>query len=262
MSGGDLVLMYHGVEDLAPHGEAHYTVAEEIFREHMEILAEGQNVAPLADLFIERANWRRIVITFDDGEKSVITRAWPLMKEQGLVGAVFMTTRFVGTPGYLDAEDLRRLRDAGWTIGAHGASHRLLSDLSAAQIEEELRESRDTLASILGHPPRHMSLPGGRGNHLVNQLARCAGFESICTSQIARNQSPLDPFSICRLMIFAEWNVCTFRRLVDDEFPYLFILQVRQELLDAAKQILGNQHYEQARAVAKKLIDKTRKIRG
>jgi peptidoglycan/xylan/chitin deacetylase (PgdA/CDA1 family) len=51
--------------------------------------------------------------------------------------------------------------DPLFTVGGHGHTHRILSFLEPAELEEELRASIDALAHQIGRPLRHYSYPEG-----------------------------------------------------------------------------------------------------
>ena len=69
-------------------------------------------------------DWRRpIEITFDDGNASDVEVALPALRERGLAATFFVCAGRIGEPGYLDADQLRELADAGMSVGSHGWDH-------------------------------------------------------------------------------------------------------------------------------------------
>ena len=113
------VLMYHGVGDSpAPHAELRYTVSPGRFESHLDLLLRcpGRRVGSLDDLIHGGQGPDDLLITFDDGEQTVATVALPAMARRGIRGAVFVTTNWIGQPGYLTEDQLLMLRDAGWTV--------------------------------------------------------------------------------------------------------------------------------------------------
>jgi peptidoglycan/xylan/chitin deacetylase (PgdA/CDA1 family) len=153
MSSNMIALMYHGIGSPAPHGEAHYTVSDALFEAQLNWLGQRQCVVPFHLLIAGKVNKDVIVLTFDDGEKSVVTRALPLMRKRAMTGALFITTDWIGKPGYVSKSDILELNQEGWTIGAHGATHRFLPDLTQKELMTELRRSRKNQTNILGTPP-------------------------------------------------------------------------------------------------------------
>lgn len=252
MKPGSVVLMYHGVGSPARFGEERYTVSERAFADQLAILGRTGRVASLESLLDGSAPPGAIVLTFDDGERSVVSGALPRMQEHGLVGAVFVTTGWIGTEGYLTAEELVLLERQGWTVGSHGVTHRFLSDLDDHQLEQELVQSRETLHRLQGRTPRQrdISLPGGRRSVRVVQAVRRAGYRSLCTSLIGTNPiPPPDPYRIQRVTVQRGLDLSTFRRLIEGERPLYLRLQARQQALDLAKRALGNERYQRLRGV-------------
>jgi peptidoglycan/xylan/chitin deacetylase (PgdA/CDA1 family) len=254
-SGGVVVLMYHGVGDEpAAHAELRYTVSEPTFRAHLDTLA-ARPVVSLERLLYGRAPDGAVVLSFDDGERSVATRVAPLLRERSLPAVLFVTTGWIGEPGYCDERDLRQLAEAGWELGAHGVTHCFLSELPDSALARELGEARERLRQILGRPPRYVSLPGGRGDARVRQAARAAGYLALCTSVIGRNGSPpSDPFAVRRVMVQRGQRASWVSRLAAGDRRLLLELRARQELFDGAKQLLGNERYVALRAAAAKWL--------
>ena len=252
--------MYHGVGDsVSRGGELRYTVSEESFSRQVAILAAERRVISYPDLLAGRGGVGAAVVTFDDGEKSVITHALPVMRQAGLSGTVFMTTGWIGSEGYLDPEDLRALEQEGWTVGTHGVTHRYLSDLDDPSINDELVQSRDALTLILGHAPRHMSLPGGRADARVARAVRQAGYQSQATSVMGRADTPPNPFAVPRMMVLRHHGDDLFRLLAAGDQALLLKLRLRQGILDGAKRVMGNRGYDLLRGVAIRVLGRANK---
>jgi len=257
------VLMYHGVGQPAPHGEAHYTFAEETFADHLDRLARAGGVVPYEALLRGSAPAGAFVLTFDDGERSVVERALPLMRARGMVGTLFVTTGWIGAEGYVDAEQIRALDREGWTLGTHGVTHRFLSDLDPRAIREELEGSRSALARVLGRPPLDASLPGGRVDRRVVEAARRAGYRSLSTSLVGTNPvPPPDPLRIRRTMMIRSFGPETLQRVVAADRLFYLKLQARQAALGLAKRAVGNRRYELARGAAFRLLRRFRAPRS
>ncbi len=249
--------MYHGVGDDVTHGgELRYTVSEEAFRGQVASLASQQRVIGYADLLEGRGGPGSVVLTFDDGERSVATRALPVLREAGMTAAVFVTTAWIGSEGYMTPDELRELAAAGWIVGTHGVTHRYLSDLDDASLHDELIQSRDALTLILGQPPRHMSLPGGRADARVTRAARGAGYRSLSTSLLGRVPGRPDPFAVPRLMVLRHHDDALFRRLAAGDQRLLLKLRLRQGMLDGAKRVMGNRGYDLLRGIAFRVTKK------
>lgn len=67
----------------------------------------------------------------------------------------------------------------GHEIGNHSATHPHMSQLSAAQIREELRKTSDLVKSITGQPTVLFRPPYGEYNDLVVRTSRQEGYECV-----------------------------------------------------------------------------------
>jgi peptidoglycan/xylan/chitin deacetylase (PgdA/CDA1 family) len=90
-----------------------------------------------------------ITITFDDGWKTTVTNAYPVLRDLGLPGNVAVNSQPVDEQwsSYMTLADLNTLWGAGWKIVSHTTTHSDLTSLSDAQLDRELRESQQWLIS-------------------------------------------------------------------------------------------------------------------
>ena len=125
-----------------------------------------------------------VFLTFDDGGVSFHTPIAALLEQFGWRGHFFITTGRIGTPGFLDAGQLRDLHRRGHIIGSHSHTHPTrMAALTAAQMAEEWRESLARLADILGQPVKVASVPGGYYSRTVARTAAAAGIEVLFNSE-------------------------------------------------------------------------------
>ncbi|PWE32895.1 polysaccharide deacetylase [Maritimibacter sp. 55A14] len=122
------------------------------------------------------------VVTFDDGNSSDYEIALPELIARGLHASFFVLSGRIGVPGFLDATQIRALRDAGMTIGSHGVSHRAWSELDGEELWEELSESREVLEEICGQPVTEAGIPFGKYTARVLRQLRHAGYTAAYTS--------------------------------------------------------------------------------
>lgn len=85
-------------------------------------------------------------------DDTVIARACETL---GVEVAAYLNTQ----KPYLTSEQIRVMDAEGFTIGAHGRSHRKLRGLSAAQIEAEIVGSCQVVRDLLGKSPVPFSFP-------------------------------------------------------------------------------------------------------
>ena len=124
------------------------------------------------------------MMTFDDGGVSAIETIAPALEARGWRGHFFMTTGWLGAPGFLDADGLRELASRGHVVGSHSQNHPLaMSSLSHDELRREWHDSVDTLADVIGERPRVASIPGGAYSRAVAEAASEAGIRILFTSE-------------------------------------------------------------------------------
>jgi peptidoglycan/xylan/chitin deacetylase (PgdA/CDA1 family) len=195
------ILMYHalwpGLDDpdrlrqwwaedpqLKDPGARRYGLDQRAFAVQMESLAKSGGAMPTHwnEMGIPRppATW----ITFDDGHQSNVTLALPILRRLGLRAIFFITTDWIGQPGFMNEEQIAQLHDAGMLIGSHGCSHSYFSEMSADGLRKELVGSKARLEAITSAPVEGVSLPGGRNHRSIQRLAKGLGYHHIFTSRI------------------------------------------------------------------------------
>ena len=101
-----------------------------------------------------------------------------------MTATFFVTTAWVGRPGFATWDQLREMRDAGMAIESHTHTHPFLSELGAAALRDELCRSRELLGEKLGIESRMLALPGGDAprSALLGEIGE-AGYRVVATSR-------------------------------------------------------------------------------
>ena len=106
-----LVLGYHGVSDTV---SSQQTVSQRALRSHLaKLLDRGYVGTTFNRAVLEPSASPRLAVTFDDGERSVLEHAFPVLSELGIPGTVFVPVGYGGSPGQLDWDELARLAAGG-----------------------------------------------------------------------------------------------------------------------------------------------------
>ena len=174
-------IMYHRF------GDSRYpstNIKKEQFIEHInELLKPEYNVidiekAILAINNIEPIKDRSVVITIDDAYSSVYEYAWPIFKKFNLPFTLFISTDVIDnkTPGYMNWEQVRTLRDNGVTIGSQTKSHPHMFKLTSEKIIEELSISNKRFIDEIGSKPKFFAYPYGEYNLEVIEQVKLHGF--------------------------------------------------------------------------------------
>lgn len=166
------ILLYHRLENSATPEKIR--VSPEAFRTQMEKLVEWGytpiSISLLVEALVQGANLpqRPVVITFDDGQKSVFDQAFPVMQALHMTGVVYiLSSGIYSDPNLMNVSDLQRLIAAGWEVGSHSQSHPDLT-LSHDFLKTEITQSRLDLEAALSIPVRTFAYPFGAMDDLVS----------------------------------------------------------------------------------------------
>lgn len=250
------ILMYHAIHSTEDRfiwddpGEFKYVVDENVFRSHMEFVRSAGYVSITVRDYLDWQQGKRgipekcLIITFDDGHVTNLTRALPILQENELVAEFFITTGWVGRPDYLSREDILKLRNAGMGIGSHCVSHPMLNDLDEPSIKQELFESKKYLEELLQEKVCALSSPGGRMTPATMDIAKNAGYATVLVSKIGLNRYGDNPYSLRRIPIKRNTIFC--ERILQTGSPG-FIYGISQKIIDIGKVVLGNDRYNRIR---------------
>lgn len=178
---------------------------------------------------------RYFCITFDDGFRSCLDGAVPLLVDHRAPAAFFVPTAFIGKTVERDAgllrsfypdrrllvefltwAECRQMAAAGMTIGSHTVSHACLSALSTEEVQWELRESRATIERELGMPCEHFACPFGRaGMHFLPERDPAAaareGYRSFLTAERGSSRRTSASLYVERDHLLAGWGTHNLR---------------------------------------------------
>jgi len=73
-----------------------------------------------------------------------------VLQKFGFSASFFVTTDWIGTPGYMSAEQLRGLKAVGMSVQSYAKTHRFLDRISPEEQFAEIDASKKTLEGILG----------------------------------------------------------------------------------------------------------------
>ncbi len=186
-------LNYHDVVtrgDPEPTGRSapgawRYNLERDEFARHLTAIAEARDTKPVTAFHIPQTpgQWP-LLLTFDDGGVSAYKCIADLLEQFGWRGNFFVTTNYIGTPGFVSSQQICALRRRGHLIGSHSCSHpERMSHYSSAQLIQEWAQSVKILSDILGEQVNVASVPGGYYSRRVAEAASVVGIKTLFTSE-------------------------------------------------------------------------------
>jgi len=194
-----IVLLYHQFKPagVSIPAKFQWTMNQDVFESEMKYIHDnGYHVVPMSDLlkFLKHQMTLppgSVVITIDDGYKSAIDYAAPILKKYGYPWTFFIYPAFITTgegPGAASWNDLLQLQAQGIDIECHSMTHPQLSRKGSKTPEaydtwltNETAGAKAILEQKMGKPITCFAYPYGDYNKQVEAKVIAAGFEAIFT---------------------------------------------------------------------------------
>lgn len=224
-SRGVSVLMYHSVGD----NKEFFTVSPGVFEREIKYLTDhNYRIIPLSQLVASLKEHapiptHTVVLTFDDGYADNYSEVFPVLRRYHVPASIFISTSFVGgtrtvrrgTLPMLSWEQIREMKDSGLIeFFPHTHTHPKLTNISSAEAEREIRESRDILQKQLGVSADLFAYPYGFFNAEIISQVKNAGFRGACTVQSGIVTARTDSLLIPRNSIDSHVTFSMFKGII------------------------------------------------
>jgi peptidoglycan/xylan/chitin deacetylase (PgdA/CDA1 family) len=253
MAGPRIVfLMYHELElpgrplCQSEPGYVRYILTQSSFQSQMDWLQQNRWRGLSVSEALHYPAGNSVAITFDDGSETDLIATAPLLKEKKFNATFYVTTGFLGKPGYLSSAQLRELSAHGFEIGCHSMTHAYLDDLDESALRREILDAGKKLEDVIGAKVEHFSCPGGRYDNRTSDLMREAGYRSMATSRAHANSPATKPYLLGRVAIMRDIDGFTFSRICVGNG--LWETRLGESARGAARRVLGNALYDRVRS--------------
>jgi peptidoglycan/xylan/chitin deacetylase (PgdA/CDA1 family) len=224
------ILMYHYVEpwpsdpDQLRQG---LTVRTEDFAAQMAYLHDhGYVTVSLYDLADAMALGKplpekAVVLTFDDGYRSLMDQVLPVLQPYGYTGTVFVITQFMDDdmPAYLTWPQAEALYAQGWKIEPHTKTHEQLAARDRDFQLYQMLGSVQTVQAHIGSQPRFFAYPSGKYDDLTLELARELNLWGAVTVEFGREHRWNDRYEITRVRISGTAGLSDFVNGLEGDLP-------------------------------------------
>ena len=227
------VLGYHNFSETKPVSEMLLRTSE--FRAQMEqIRREGLRVISMKEFLDWRLGRlqlpaRCVLITMDDGWRSVYTDAYPILKEFGYPFTLFLYTKYLtGKGDSMTPAMIREMQAHGATIGSHSTSHLYPKAWKESEAEGEAQNTELMDAEIGGSFTRLSKLfgpintycyPGGYVTQAMIDRLPAYGYVAAFGIVPGKVTCTEDVWQIRRYMVFGT-DETIFQRAVDFDNRY------------------------------------------
>ncbi len=196
-AGNVVVLIYHRI------GNPKYpttNVSVKRFREQMKYLkVHHYNVIALKELIYDLKHHHHlrkkgVVITIDDGFKSVYNNAFPILKKYRYPFSVFLPTKSIQHhyPAYMNLKQIREMMQYGADFESHSYAHAHMAYMKKKMsiqsyklwIRNDLKKSILFFKKTFGYRPVALAFPYGDYNKILIETAKILGFECLLTQDM------------------------------------------------------------------------------
>ena len=215
------VLGYHEFTPDQPETEMRISTSK--FRRQMEALRQlGISVISMDDFIAWKKGEKKIpeksvLLTLDDGWKSVYTDAFPILREFNYPFTIYLYKNYVDGGGKaLTIPMIKEMAAAGATIGSHSVSHpypitfkshqKKGPDAYDAFLRKEMGESKRFLESKFAMKAHTYSYPGGYFTDEMLPIAKEFGYTHLFTVRPGQVEKSTPNELIPRYMILGSYD--------------------------------------------------------
>ena len=210
------ILTYHR---FGKKSKSSLSIPAQVFDQQMAYLkTNGYRVIPLSDLiafmqFHMTLPKKAVVITIDDGYRSVYDIALPILKKHGFTATLFIYIDFVGIPGSsVTWKQLKEMKSSGFEVGSHTLSHSNLTkkrkdeseEAYIERIEKELLLSKQIIDKKLNQNTVSVAFPYGAYNQQILDICEKTGYKLGLSVKRGGNPFFANPLSLRRSQLLSR----------------------------------------------------------
>ncbi|WP_299075073.1 polysaccharide deacetylase family protein [uncultured Paraglaciecola sp.] len=220
------VLCYHQFTTHSTSKNKMVVTRAEFERQMNYLASNGYQVISLDELgsFIKgekEVPIKSVVITIDDGYKSYLDIAYPILKKHKFHSTMFIYPEFIGAPSALKWRDVKDLSQAPLVdIQSHSNTHDSLSPLPSGESSEdylqrlkfEVEDADKIISKRTNHTIHHFAYPYGNSSLQVIELLEKNDYQLAVTVHKGSNPAFSAPLLLHRTMIYGGDSLNTFKK--------------------------------------------------
>ena len=206
--------MYHRFEE---NKYPSTNIRLEDFKLHIETI-KNSNLK-----FITYLEFKEAINKKNNKKKILLKNAWPILKKQKIPFIIFVNTKTVGSPGYMNWNELREILKFDFVhIGNHSHSHDYLVDKSDTEIKKDIEISIKLFKDKLNHTTDFFAYPFGEYKNSYKKIVENLGFVYGFGQHSGVMDATKDKFALPRFPINEKYGeIKRFKRLLKTiPFPY------------------------------------------
>ncbi|MCS0605629.1 polysaccharide deacetylase family protein [Streptomyces sp. LP11] len=151
--------------------------------------AEAAHGAPAKFGTVDCREAKCIALTFDAGPSEHSAKLLDVLKEKRVPATFFLLGK-----RHIEKypELVKRMAAEGHEVASHTWDHKILTEISDAEVRQELKRPDDAIERLTGHKPTLMRPPQGRTDTDVHEIAKELGLAEVLWSVTAKDYATDD----------------------------------------------------------------------
>ncbi|MGC3976978.1 MAG: polysaccharide deacetylase family protein [Paludibacteraceae bacterium] len=166
--GASKVFLFHDLKDTVDEVKSEFSITQQSFERFLLRQIESgfvpMDYSELTAIVLNKEAIKgKFMVTFDDANESVYTKAYPFLKKHHISFIIFITKDLIGKKGFLTKEQIEELsKDELCIVGSHALHHKMFRYLSPKEATREWGESKKYLENWLNREVAIFAFPYGR----------------------------------------------------------------------------------------------------
>ncbi len=205
-----------------------FSITAERFEEHLKFLKEnGYNVISMKKYLsfldgIDSIPSNSVIITIDDGYRSIYDIAFPLLKKYGFPATVYIYSVFFGGRNNLNEGIIKEMSKYNIDFGCHSYTHQILTKRKSSWsdsdylsfLEKEIIKSKIFFESKLKIPFETFAYPYGLYSKEVVYMIKKAGYRAAFSVVPGVNTPETSRYALHRTLIFNSTGVENLKKIL------------------------------------------------
>lgn len=216
------ILCYHSFSE----DDWFYSVNVENLKQQINILKkQGYDFITLDEVYdhikgVKSINKPSVVITIDDGYSDVVSTL-DIFEKEYIKPALFLVSNVKGVnriemdsdKKLLSAEELKIIKNKGWEIGSHAATHTKLTNLPEERLMSEIFEPKKVLESSLNQTIKYFAYPFGGYNDQVLKYVNLSRYRMALSMDDGKIDRKTDLLRVPRIGVNNTHSINEFKTL-------------------------------------------------